>query len=179
MFDGSGHKDAFEYNGWSECAHCHESHDTPNADDSMLNEATNTLCYECHREYAKEKPECEESAKYFHTSITAMARDRQELAEQIEHLAERGLDVDPLSANVEELSDILRQARSSIHAFNKNEFETVAIGGLKAIDVGKNLVEQAEADYRFRRNGLFAAVAIMSLLAVLLVFKIREIDARD
>jgi predicted CXXCH cytochrome family protein len=177
LFDGSSHKEAFERNAWPECGRCHGTHTITEADDSMLDEQVNGLCYECHREHAKDNPECERTAKYFHTSITTLAHGTQLLAEKIEDLAERGLDVDPLTVNVEELDDILRQARSRIHAFDRSELESIETLGRKALDAGADLIDEAEAEYRFRRNGLLVAVALMSLLAVLMSLKIREIDS--
>jgi predicted CXXCH cytochrome family protein len=179
LFDGTSHKIEFERNGWSECAHCHGTHSVAEADDSMLDEEANALCYECHREYAKDNPKCEETAKYFHTSITNLARGSNLLAAQIEHLAERGLDVEPLALNVEELGDVLKRARSRIHAFDKSEFASVEALGVKTLESGNLLVEEAESEYRFRRNGLLVAVATMILLAVLMTLKIREIDSNE
>jgi predicted CXXCH cytochrome family protein len=179
LFDGSPHKTAFEENGWPECAQCHGTHDVGETDDSMLSEATDGLCYECHQEHAKKNPECERTAKYFHTSITSIARSTEALAEQIEHLAERGLDVEPLEMNVEELHDVLRQARSQIHAFNKSEFESVEAMGRATIGLGKELIEEAEAEYRFRRSGLLVSVGTMCILALLITLKIRELESSD
>jgi predicted CXXCH cytochrome family protein len=179
LFDGSSHKKAFERNGWPECARCHGNHSVQKADDSMLSEETNALCYECHREHAKDNPECERTAKYFHTSITALAHGTHLLGEQIEDLAERGLDVDPLTAKVEELGDILKQTRSRIHSFDRSEMEGIEARGQEALGAGAALVDEAEAEYRFRRNGLLVAVALMSLLALLTGLKIREIESNE
>ncbi|MCK4775640.1 MAG: cytochrome c3 family protein, partial [Candidatus Krumholzibacteria bacterium] len=100
LFDGSKHKLAFERNGWPECERCHGNHSIDDTDDSMLSEASNPLCYECHREYAEDNPNCEETAKYFHASITSLASESESLERLIHPLAKRGLDVDPLTATV-------------------------------------------------------------------------------
>lgn len=177
LFDGTSHKQAFQRHDWSECGKCHGTHSISKTDDSMLDEAANGLCYDCHREYAKDNPKCEQTARYFYTSITGLARDTEHLADQIEPLAERGLDTGPLANVVNELRDILRQARSQIHAFDRSHFEGVELRGQKALDSGESLIEEAEAEYRFRRNGLLAAVAIMLVLAVLMALKIRELES--
>jgi predicted CXXCH cytochrome family protein len=179
LFDGSSHKNAFERHAWPECERCHGTHAVTEADDSMLDEKTNGLCYDCHREYAKDNPECTQTARYFHTSITTLARDTDSLVEQIEPLAERGLDVQPVQNVVGELRDILKQARSRIHAFDRSEFESIESTGRTAVDSGTQLIAAAEAEYRFRRNGLLAAVAIMIVLAALLGLKIRDIEADE
>jgi predicted CXXCH cytochrome family protein len=179
LFDGSKHKQAFEENGWPECAKCHGNHGVAKTDDSMLSEASNPLCYECHREYAADKPECPETAEYFYASITTLADAARSLGGSVHTLAEKGLDVDPLSATVEELSDHLRQARSRIHSFEKSEFDDVATLGVEAIEKGRRLIEAAEAEYRFRRNGLIISLVFMVLLAVGIYLKIREIESRE
>jgi predicted CXXCH cytochrome family protein len=179
LFDGSSHKEAFVRNGWSECGECHGTHTVATTSDSMLAEQSDSLCYECHREHASDNPECTRTAEYFHTSITALVQGTEHLDEQVEVLAERGLDVEPLTANIEGLRDILRQARSRIHAFDRGQIEGLENVGQEAIEAGWSLVAEGEAAYRFRRNGLFAAVGIMSLLALLLGLKIRQLESDD
>jgi hypothetical protein len=143
----------------------------------MLSEASSPLCYECHREYAEDNPNCIETAKYFHASITSLARESEMLDGLIHPLARRGLDVDPLTATVGELGDIVRQSRSLIHAFDRGEFAALETRGRKQIETGRALVTEAEEEYRFRRNGLLVAVGIMVFLAALIYLKIREIES--
>jgi len=178
LFDGSKHKKAFESHGWPECEKCHGNHAIQKTSDSMLNESSNTLCYECHQNYARQNPQCIPTARFFYSSITSVAEETQALHAKIDVLAERGLDVDPLEATVENLNDITRQMRLRIHAFNRNEFEKVKQGGLQQIEIGKEQVAKANAEYRFRRNGLFAALAVMMLLAIVIYLKLREIESR-
>jgi predicted CXXCH cytochrome family protein len=177
LFDGSSHKQAFERHRWPECETCHGNHAISAVDDSMLSEPSSPLCYECHREYAEDNPDCIETAKYFHASITSLARESELLDEFIHPLARKGLDVDPLTATVGELGDILRQSRSLIHAFDRGEFVALEARGRKQIEAGHTLVTEAEGEYRFRRNGLLVAVGIMVFLAVVIYLKIREVDS--
>jgi hypothetical protein len=55
----------------------------------------------------------------------------------------------------------------------------VATLGLAAAEKGRQLVEEAEAEYRFRRNGLLVSLTFMVLLAVVIYLKIREIESRE
>jgi predicted CXXCH cytochrome family protein len=177
LFDGSRHKQAFERHGWPECERCHGNHAITAADDSMLSEPSSPLCYECHREYAEDNPNCIEAAKYFHASITSLARESESLEGLLDPLARKGLDVDPLNATLGELRDILRQSRSQIHAFDRGEFATLETRGREQIETGRALVNEADEEYRFRRNGLLVAVGIMVFLAAVMVLKIREIES--
>jgi predicted CXXCH cytochrome family protein len=178
LFDGSKHKEVFEQNGWPECEQCHGNHAIAKADDSMLGEETDPLCYDCHREHAPENSVCIPTAEYFHASIATLAYGTESLAELIHPLAEKGLDVEPLAATVEELDDILRQSRSRIHAFDRSEFEELAIRGHEEIEKGWQLVADADAEYRFRRIGLVVSVGFMALLALVIYLKIREMERR-
>jgi predicted CXXCH cytochrome family protein len=179
LFDGSKHKLAYERNGWPECETCHGNHAIAETHDSMLSEQSDSLCYECHREQAPDNLNCIRTARYFHTSITTLARETASLNRLVHLLAEKGLDVDALSATVEELDDILRQSRSSIHAFDWGEFEEVNAGGREAVEKGQQLVDEADAEYAFRRNGMLVAVGITALLVVVIYLKLREMEARQ
>ena len=85
--------------------------------------------------------------------------------------------MDPLTATVGELRDILRQSRSLIHAFDRGEFAALEARGRKQVEIGRTVVTEAEEEYRFRRNGLLVAVGIMVFLAALIYLKIREIES--
>ncbi len=178
LFDGSKHKRAFEAYGWPECATCHGNHTVAKTQDSMLSEDSDPLCYQCHAEYAPDNPECTRTAKYFHASLTELAGALQVLGGSVHLLAEKGLDVDPLSETVDELEDHLRHARSRIHTFNQGEFDEVADLGRAAADKGQMLIEAADVEYRFRRNSIIVSLFFMALLAVGIYAKIRSIESR-
>jgi predicted CXXCH cytochrome family protein len=176
FFDGSKHKEAFERHGWPECAQCHGNHAISEANDSMLSEASSPLCYECHSEHAEDNPDCEETAEYFYASITTLAGETESLAELVNQLAERGLDVEALGETVDELDDVLMRSRSRIHAFDRSEFQELETHGRAKAKQGWEFVAEAEAEYRFRRNGLLVSVGFMALVALLIYVKIREIE---
>jgi predicted CXXCH cytochrome family protein len=178
QFDGSKHKEAFEREGWSECTKCHGNHAIAEAEDSLLDEQKSPLCYDCHREHAEKNPQCMETARHFSESIATLARETNELGGRVSDLAERGLDPDPLSSTVEDLHETLRQARSRVHSFDRSEFDLVVLHGSDASAQGRQLLEDAEAEYRFRTRGLGLAVGVMAVLGLLLYLKIREIDGR-
>lgn len=178
QFDGSKHKEAFEREGWPECTKCHGNHAILEAEDSMLDEQSSPLCYDCHRELARQNTECTETARHFSQSIAELADETKELEARVPGLAERGLDPDPLGSTVEDLHETLREARSRIHTFDRGEFDLVVLRGREASERGRQLLEEAEAEYRFRMRGLGLAVGVMSVLGVLLYLKIREVDGR-
>ena len=116
-----------EREGWSECTKCHGNHAIAEAEDSMLDEKSSPLCYDCHREHAQKNAQCTKTARHFRKSLAVLARDTKELAARLPDLAERGLDPDPLSSTVEDLHETLRQARSRVHTFDRSEFDRVVL----------------------------------------------------
>lgn len=179
LFEGSKHKEAFDREGWPECTKCHSNHEVAKTDDSMLSEDHSLLCYDCHRENAEDSEKCISTAKYFSESITTLAKDSGSLTALVTSLEKRGLDADPLSEVVQELHDVLKETRSRIHAFDRSEFDDVAKRGRELTERGPQLVQQAEAEYRFRTTGLRVALGVMVLLGILLYLKIRQIESRD
>ncbi len=107
-----------------------------------------------------------------------LAAEKQSLADLVDELAERGLDVEPLAATVDDMEDTLRQSRSLIHAFDRSEFEDLEKHGHDAVRQGWELVDAAEGEYRVRLTGLRVAIGFMILLSVALYLKIREMESR-
>ena len=70
-----------------------------------------------------------------------------------------------------------RVVRVFAHPGNRGEFEALEAQGRQTIETGQAAVSEAEAEYRFRRNGLFVAVGIMLFLAVVIYLKIRQIES--
>jgi predicted CXXCH cytochrome family protein len=176
LFDGSKHKQAFEEHKWPQCAKCHENHAIAKTDDSMLGAGPESLCTKCHQQYAKDKPECSASAAYFYTSITQLDQAWKGFGLTAEQLAMKGLDVDPIHDKLNELADSLKQARSYIHSFSKNDFQRVAAPGDKAVQSISRLVEAAKAEYRSRQLGLATSIALMGLLMLALYVKLRRLE---
>lgn len=175
FFDGSRHKKAFDTHGWPECGTCHMNHAIQKTNDSMLSVAPGGLCRDCHAEYAKENKACIETASYFHETIVHLASELEHFTDEKIELAERGLDVEPLTAALSSLDESLRQARSHIHTFDRSDFEQVVTPGRESIAIVGQLVIAADEELRFRRNGLVIAIGIMVLVALLLWLKIRQL----
>jgi len=178
FFDGSKHKQAFEAHQWPECEKCHGKHDIAKATDTMISDAPDGLCGSCHAQNAKDKPECNATARYFRSTLLDLAGTRQKLRPEAEDLAERGLDADPVLASIEELSEAIVQTRSRVHTFDRGGFDQGAKLGREAITKTDQLVDAARREQRYRRNGLLVSIGVMSFLAVVMGLKIRELGRR-
>jgi predicted CXXCH cytochrome family protein len=176
LFDGSKHKKAFEAQGWPECAKCHGKHDIAKPTDAIISDSKDALCGGCHAEYSKDKPACNEGAKYFRATLDDLSKRQQDLPAEVEHLAERGLDVEPIQAALGELDEAMVQTRTRVHTFDKGGFDIGAKAGQEALAKSEQLIDAARGEQKFRRNGLLASIGAMGLLAVALAMKIRELD---
>ncbi len=176
LFDGSRHKAAFEEHGWPECEQCHGNHGIEETDDEMLATTKGALCADCHDEHARDKPECKRTAAHFHETILSMAAATVKFGEVSMELAERGIDVEPIDDERRSLDDTLSLSRSTIHSFERSDFDEVAAAGTASIDKIESLVDDAEEEYSERRRGLLGAIAALLVVVLALALKIRGIE---
>jgi len=146
--------------------------------DSLISDAPDGLCGSCHAQNAKDNPECNATARYFRSSLTDLAASSRRLRPEAEQLATRGLDAEPVFASLEELSEALVQTRSRVHTFDRGGFDQGAKVGREAVTKTEGLIVAARNEQHYRRNGLLGSIAVMSLLAVAMGLKIREIGRR-
>jgi len=174
LFDGSPHKAAFEAMGWPECEVCHGKHDIAKTSDSMLGTGPGNVCKSCHDEYGS--PDCNETAQHFHDQIVALDRARTETAGEIEQAERRGLDFSDLRFDLVSVNDVLVESRTKIHAFDRAEFDKTVKRGFTTIDTARATIAAAVAEYGQRKVGLVISTLIVSLVALLLYLRIRQID---
>jgi len=176
LFAGSKHKKAFEEHGWGECGKCHGYHAIEKTDDDMLAVTEGSLCRDCHDEYSKDNPACIATAEFFHQAITSLALGRVRMEGEAEEFARQGLDVEPLQDGLGQLDDLLRQLRSQIHTFDPDRFMEVSEPAEKVLATLDTDAAQARREYRRRRLGLYAAIAVIAILMLLLGLKLRSLE---
>lgn len=176
LFDGSPHKKAFEKHGWPECATCHSEHDIVKPTDAMLGDDPKGLCHDCHRKFGE--PKCDETARYFRSSIERLGARHEGVEPEIDRLAERGFDVDELRFLSTSVADALRKTRLGIHSFDKSDFERNAEETAKALASVDSGIAALWGEYRVRRKGLVLSTALISVFGVLLYLKIRQVDRK-
>jgi predicted CXXCH cytochrome family protein len=174
LFDGSPHKKAFLAHGWPECETCHGKHDIARPTDEMLRDGPQALCHACHAKFGQ--PKCDETARFFSTSITSLVETQEALGKSIDRLAERGFDVDDLRFQSSAVVDALRKTRLGIHTFDRSDFIRNSDATSQAEATLRKASDAVWSEYSFRRNGLVLATALISVFALLLFLKIRQID---
>jgi predicted CXXCH cytochrome family protein len=178
LYDASAHKKVFEKHGWPECGACHGKHDIQETSDAMLGSGEGSVCAECHATYSKNNPACAQTANYFHDQLVGLSTHYERLLVESEKMARRGLDVEPVEAELETLSDGLRATRSVIHAFDRTRFDETALEPQNAAARIEDLVAQGDAELRWRRKGLFVALGLIAILLVLIRLKLAQLESR-
>jgi hypothetical protein len=176
LFDGSKHKQAFDQHNWPECSKCHGNHAIAKAHDSMLATGTGQLCGDCHRQYAKENPECIRTSDYFHETIVKMDEALKRFSAASERLAAKGLDVEPINNQLTELGDTLKKSRTYVHSFSRNTFQQAALPGEEAVQRADVLINKAREEYKYRQIGLAVSIALIGLLMLTIYLKLRQLE---
>ena len=176
LFDGSKHKKAFDQHNWPECGQCHSNHNIAKASDAMLSSAPGGLCGDCHRQNAKDNPECIQTADYFRHTIAQMEEARKRVAADTEKFAARGLDIEPIANQLSELTDTVKKSRTYVHSFSRNSFQQVAMSGEQAIQKSDELTSNARQEFKFRQYGLAASIAAIGILMLTLYLKLRQLE---
>jgi hypothetical protein len=142
----------------------------------MLASGPGQLCGDCHRQYARDNPDCIKTADYFHDTITRMDQARARLIEASEKVAARGLDVEPISNDLTELGDALKKSRTYVHSFSRNTFQQVAAPGEQAVKRADVLINKAREEYKYRQIGLAVSIALIGLLMLAIYLKLRQLE---
>jgi hypothetical protein len=87
-----------------------------------------------------------------------------------------GMEVSDQELALGELRTKLTQARTEIHTFNPAAVAKVADEGTKGLAAVERAGNQALADLRFRRRGLFVSFGAILLVVIGLALKIRELN---
>src|SRR4029079_8975289 len=104
-------------------------------------------------------PQCIETANNFHDTITRMDDARNNFTAASEKLAQRGLDVEPIENQLNEMTDALKKSRTYIHSFSQSTFQQAAAPGQEAVKQTGGLVEKARQEYKSRQVGLAVSIA--------------------
>jgi predicted CXXCH cytochrome family protein len=178
LFDGSRHKAVFEEHRWPECGQCHNHHAIMKPSEAALENHPGALCFDCHAKNSQNNPTCQKTATHFNEVITGLKQGRTDLAPEVEHLAEQGLDVEPMARSLGELDEALVTTRTSIHRFEAAYFDDAARPAQEALKKASVQAGDAHGEHRFRMRGLLGAMGVMALLALGLALKLRELDRR-
>ena len=174
LFDGSPHKKAFEEHKWPECVECHGKHLIEKPNDEMIGNGSQSICNDCHSKFGKES--CFLTAEHFRVEISGIIKSRDIISKKMQTLMESGFNVEDVQFGSHALDDAVMTTRTMIHSFNKSDFDKSAEKGKKKAKELSEELEKIEKEMQVRNTGIIFATFIITLFAIILYLKIRQLD---
>jgi len=172
LFQKSVHKKIFDMMDMPECITCHGNHGIQVPSDSMIGTTEKSICMECHGQgdagYIV--------AQTMSNAIDSLKQIYHHSEDLIQQASEKDMDVSDLKFELRDVRQNLIQTRTMIHSFDTTQVLDIQQKGMK---VGTDLVASAKdliSEYYFRRKGLVVFTLVITILAVLLYIKIRQLD---
>ncbi len=174
LFQQSHLNSIFLKKGFGQCEACHGNHGVKKPSDEYLNWEHGAVCVQCHKSAGNPK----ELADLFYHTIDSL-KHQISLADDLMNQAEqKGMEISDLYFSLEESEKVLIQTRTSIHAFNKELLLETVEDGFKASNEAIQGASMALAEFDQRRKWLFVLSLIITYLAVMVYFKIKDFDRR-
>lgn len=174
-FEKSPHAAGFKENGIAQCEACHGNHGVKHPDDEMIHVGSNSICETCH---TSGDPALE-TAKKMYDSIQGLKNEEAEADRMLKAAEDKGMDVSDARFKAKDIPGVLIKGRTVLHTANLDELKKELQPG---IDLAKETTSAGKAaidEYSFRRKGLGISTLFITLLAVALYMKIRQIERRQ
>ncbi len=172
LFRENQHDRYFTEAGLGGCTACHGNHDIPSPTDELLAEAQQDVCRSCHTESDPVGSDFTLMARLLDSLITS-TQSAEAALEQAESL---GMEVSQAFFDLEEAQTALTLARASVHSFNAETVASDIEDGIQATDTAQSRALRAFGEHRTRRVGLAITAAIIALLVLGLLLRIRDLD---
>jgi Cytochrome c554 and c-prime len=176
LYDKSIHHAVFEARSLPGCVVCHGNHRVESPADSMIGfDADSSICGHCHANLAADKASA--TVRAMRETLDGLTGGQTEASRLLNQAEQMGMDVSEAEYSLKDVNQSLIETRVKVHSFNKVVVAESAKPGMKAIAQAKESAHAAIQEYYFRRKGLGVSTLLLTILAVLLYLKIREIEA--
>ncbi len=174
-FAGSFHSQIFTVLGTPGCATCHGNHEIVLPDDELLGAGPGAVCARCHT------PESAggQRATTLRSLIDSLHAGYEHADSLLERAEEAGMEVSQPRFDLGEATNALVKARAAVHTFSVDSVRAPVESGLEITTAARDRGLGALRELRTRRLGLSVSAAIILVLIVGLVFKIREVEGKE
>ncbi len=177
LFDKSVHRAAFAKEKLPGCVVCHSNHLVRQPSDALIGFGKNAVCGNCHKDDPSDS--AAGSILAIRSTLDSLTRGRKDAEALLAHAEQLGMDVSDASYSLKDVNQSLVEARVQVHLFDATAVKSAARPGLKIVAEAQKSALGAVDEYYFRRHGLGVATLIITLLAVLLFLKIRQIERKS
>ena len=176
LFDKSVHRAAFAKEKLPGCVVCHSNHLVRPPTDAMIGFGDDAVCGKCHKDTPADS--AAHAILAIRSTLDSLTNGRKDAEAIIARAEQLGMDVSDASYSLKDVNQSLVEARVQVHSFDATPVESAAGPGLKIVSDAQKSALGAVDEYYFRRHGLGVATLIITLLAVLLFLKIRQIERK-
>jgi hypothetical protein len=173
QFAESRHARTFADLGMPGCATCHGNHEILAAGDEFLGLGDGAVCAACH----SEGDPGGRAALAMRASIDSLVQQIEEATAVLDEAEEAGMEVSSAQADLKDSNSALVMGRSAMHSFSPPAVSEALLPGRAIAEASLEVGQSALQDLRIRRLGLIASVAVILLLILALVLKIRQIES--
>lgn len=174
-FDLSPHKDAFEAMEQPACEACHSNHKVLPPQDQWIGVGEGQVCGSCHAAGDAGA----QAAQVLWQALTSTVARMERVHQRVEQAERRGMLMDEATVKLEEAHQALVLARNEVHTANPQRVTAKTDEAQTVLAKAEKDAEAAEAELRFRHNGLKVSLVVILLAVVALGLKIREIERRS
>lgn len=172
LFNASFHSRVFALLGSPGCATCHGNHEINLASDQLLGVAEGSVCGGCH----SATDPGGEVAGQMRALIDSLEVQHARADSILEAAENAGMEVSQAQFDLNSASTALVSARTAVHSFALDSVRKEVDSGLEVTAQVWSQGQETMSDLRFRRIGLAISVAIIALIIVGLVLKIRSME---
>jgi hypothetical protein len=172
-FDASPMAAVFAEEQLHACEECHGNHRILPTSDDMVGNGENSTCTGCHVEGDAGWAASDTIAMH----ISELNTTYDQAVTRQEEVRQKGMDDVEIEYLLQESHQSLVQARTLVHTFDPGKVAAKTGDGADKARQALVLADETIKDYYVRRRGLLLATLFITVLAVALFFKIRQMES--
>jgi hypothetical protein len=175
-FGRSPHAAAFAKKGLPQCEACHGNHEVlPTSLEMLRPEAPVFTCRKCHTMDDRGT----QTARTMYETIQRLVTLEEEARRLLTAAERKGMDVTDAWFQLRDVHAAYLKARTVVHTSDPAEVQKVVEPAIQLARQAQAEGQRALAEFDFRRKGLAFATLWITLLAIALYLKIRQIESRS
>jgi cytochrome c553 len=174
LYMKSPHKDAFARLNLAGCVVCHGNHGVQEPTDALVSLQAGGPCAKCHKDDGSDR--AAPAIRRMRALLDSLSLGQADADRTLRHAEQLGMDVADAKYDLKDVRQALVQSRVAIHSFKVADLADAVHPGIKVLASSRKSAAEAVHDFYFRRKGLVISTLIVTITAVLLWLKIREIE---
>jgi hypothetical protein len=171
-FAASRMAEAWKREDYHGCEECHGNHEVTRTSDAMVGIGEQSLCVKCH----SQGDEGFKAATEIGTSLSKVVGAYAEAEARRAGLERRGIEDEEIAYLLTEVHQDIVQARTLVHTFDPTQVAEKTDGARAKAAEAQRLSAARERDFNTRRWGFGLATLSISMLALAVYLKIRQME---